>query len=157
MRVAIAVAVLALVACNPDDEYTGIGIWKFGSSTRGNVKTGRCDPTTLTDGRQATWCYFLPPYKIAGRVADLSLYFLGTGDDAPLIEIQLSVRGCIEDDVVAWMRSLFGAPIDERAKRAYWQNKYMWAAAFVPDEPGKCTLHFLPRSETGEIARLKGL
>jgi hypothetical protein len=153
----LCTAIAALVACNGDDEYTGIGIWKFGSSTRGNVKAGRCDPTTLTDGRAATWCYLLPPYKIANRVADLSLYFLGSDDDAPLIEIQLSVRGCIEDDVVAWMRSAFGAPIEQRAKRAYWQNKYLWAAAFIPDDPGTCTLHFLPRSEAAEIARIHGL
>jgi hypothetical protein len=153
------VALVAVVAfgCGGHDDYNGIGIWQFGHSTRGDVKTGRCDPTTLTDGRQATWCYLLPSYKIAGRVAELSLYFLGTDEDAPLIEIQLQVRGCIEDDVVAWMRTAFGAQIEERAKRAYWQNQFLWAAALLPSEPGRCELHFLPRTEAGEIARIRAL
>jgi hypothetical protein len=156
MRLAIALAAAAaLVACDGHEDYNGIGIWKFGHSTRGDVKTGRCDPTTLADGRQATWCYLLPKYTIAKRIAEVSLYFGGSGDDAPLIEIQLQIVGCVEDDVVAWMRTNFGQQIDERAKRAYWENPYLWAAAMIPDEPGRCTLHFLPRSETSEIARIK--
>ena len=160
MRAPVVLALAALVGlagCNGHEEYNGIGIWQFGHSTREDVKTGRCDPTTLTDGRAATWCYLLPPYKIAGKVADLSLYFQGSGDDAPLIEIQLQIHGCVEDDIISWMRTAFGAQIEERATRAYWQNKYLWAAAFLPDEPGKCTLHFLPRSETSEIQRIKAL
>jgi hypothetical protein len=149
--------VIALAGCNRDDDYTGIGVWRFGHSVRSDVKTGRCDPTTLSDGRPALWCYLLQPYKIAGKVAELSLYFLGTGDDAPLIEIQLQVRGCVEDDVIGWLRTTFGAQTDDKPKRMYWSNPYMWIAAFVPDEPGRCTLHFLPRTELGEINRLRQL
>jgi hypothetical protein len=156
-RLVVLGLLLALAACNGEDEYTGIGNWRFNHSTRGDVKAGRCDPTTLTDGRHATWCYGLTPYKITNRVAEVSLYFDGTGDDAPLIEIQLQVRGCVEEDIVTWMRTAFGQQIDERPKRAYWENKYLWAAALIPDEPGRCTLHFLPRSEAAEIARIKQL
>lgn len=155
--VALALAATAVAACDANDDYTGVDKWKFGHSVRGDVKSGRCDPTTLEDGRSATWCYLLPPYKIAGKVAELSLYFLGTGDDAPLIEIQLQVHGCVEDDVVAWMRTGFGAQVAEKPKRAYWENRYLWAAAFLPDEPGRCTIHFLPRTELGEINRLRRL
>jgi hypothetical protein len=153
----LVVSLVSLASCSGHDEYNGVGIWQFGQSTRGNVKTGRCDPTQLDDGRQATWCYGMQPYKIAGKVAEQNLYFLGSGDDAPLIEIQLQVRGCVEDDVIAWMRTGFGQQIDERPTRMYWQNKYLWAAAMVPDEPGRCTLHFLPLPEQAEIARLKRL
>jgi hypothetical protein len=147
-----------VLACGSgEDEYAGLGRYKLGTSTLKDAMGGRCDPTKLDDGRQATWCYALPPYKVGKHAANVDLYFLGTGDDAPLIEILLSIRGCDEDELVGWMRTNFGQQVDQRPKRAYWQNRYLWAAAFVPSEPGRCVVHFLPTSETSEIARLKGL
>jgi hypothetical protein len=152
----VRLALVLLLACSSGpDEFDGLGKWRFGRTTLKDAREGRCDPTKLSDGRQATWCYALTPLKIAGRTASVDLYFNGTEPDAPLIEIQLQIRGCVEDNLVGWMRTSFGAQVDQRDKRFYWQNKYLWAAAFAPDEPGRCTVHFLPLSETGEIARLK--
>jgi hypothetical protein len=31
----------------------------------------------------------------------------------------------------------------------------MWVAALMPSEPGRCLVHFLPLSETAEIARIQ--
>ena len=31
----------------------------------------------------------------------------------------------------------------------------LWAAAFLPSEPGRCIIHLLPLSENAEIERLK--
>ena len=149
--------VLAACGSGTPDEFAGIGKWRFDRSTLADAKEGRCDPTKLSDGRQATWCYALTPLKIAGRAANVDLYFNGTQPDSPLIEIQLQIRGCREDDLVGWMRTNFGEQVGQRDKRFYWQNKYLWAAAFAPDEPGRCTVHFLPLSEASEIARLKEL
>ena len=67
----------------------------------------------------------------------------------------LKVRGCVEDEVDRWMRERFGPPIETKSTREYWKNSFMWIAAFLPSEPGRCILHFLPLSENAEIERLK--
>jgi hypothetical protein len=41
--------------------------------------------------------------------------------------------------------------------RGYWKNAFLWAAALMPSEPGRCLVHFLPLSENAEIARIKQL
>jgi hypothetical protein len=177
-RALVAVALVAsLAACEGRKaEPRGLGHYLFGRTTRANVHDGICQPTELTDGRKATWCFALPPIKVGKRVADVDAYFLGTEppalpDDAtkeqvaerklaleklPLIELQLKVRGCVEDEVDRWMRERFGPPDkDSKGTREYWHNSFLWAAAFLPSEPGRCIVHFLPLSENAEIDRLK--
>ena len=107
------------------------------------------------DGRQGTWCFALTPVRIGSRSAELDLYFLGTDKDARLIEIQLKIRGCHEDELEQWMRSAFGPPIESRSTRGYWKNSFLWAAALMPSEPGRCVVHFLPLAENAEIDRIK--
>jgi len=114
-----------------------------------------CQPTTLTDGRAATWCYANKPFKVGARTADIDLYFLGSEPTAPLIEIQIHVRGCNEDELTGWLRTNFGGQIDQRPKRGYWQNPHMWIGALLPSDPGLCVVHMLPLSEQAEIARIK--
>jgi hypothetical protein len=149
------VLVLALGCEAPKPEPSGIGRWRFGHSVKKHARDGVCQPTELTDGRKATWCFAMPPYKIANRTAEVDLYFLGSDDEAPLIEIQLKVRGCVEDDLDRWMRKAFGPPIDTRPTRGYWKNSFLWAAALMPSEPGRCVVHLLPLSEQAEIERIK--
>ncbi len=174
--VALAASVAALGACEGRKaEPRGLGHYVFGRSTRATIHDGICQPTELTDGRKATWCFALPPIKVGKRVAEVDAYFLGTEPPAlpegatkeqrdereaalaklPLIEIQLKVRGCVEDEADRWMRARFGAPIETTSTREYWKNSFLWAAAFLPSEPGRCVIHFLPLSENAEIARLK--
>ena len=155
MRVLLAVA-LSLGACSSGpDEFDGLGKWRFGKTTLGSVHEGRCEPQKLNDGRAATWCYAITPVKIANRATSVDLYFLGTDPDAPLIEIQLHTRGCQEEQLIGWLRTNFGQQLEEHDKKYYWQNKYLFAAAFAPVSPGECEVHFIPVSETSEIARLK--
>jgi hypothetical protein len=152
---AIAI-VVGIGACSERKaEHAGIGKWRFTRTTKQDAKAGVCQPTELTDGRKATWCFALPPYKIANRTAEVDLYFLGTDDTAPLIEIQLKIRGCLEDDLERWMNTTFGLPIETRPHRAYWKNSFLWAAAMLPKDPGRCIVHLLPLSEAAEIARIK--
>lgn len=149
-------AVLAVGACEPPRaEPSGVGNWRFTRTVRADAKRGVCQPTQLADGRAATWCFANPPFKVAGRVAEVDLYFAGTHPQAPLIEIQLKVRGCVEADLETWLRSHFGVPYETRGNRAYWKNSFLWAAALMPSEPGRCLVHLLPLSETGEIERIK--
>lgn len=158
MKWALAALLLVAACGGGDDDYAGLGKFRFGTTELKHVKkVARCDPTKASDGRAVTWCYGLTPFKIGKRTAEMDLYFLGADDDAPLIEIQLHVRGCDEEELVGWMRTNFGQQVDERAKRFYWQNKHLWAAALAPSEPGRCEVHFLPLSEATEIARIKAL
>jgi hypothetical protein len=155
-RAAIAIAVL-VAACGRDAEPAGVGRYVFGRTTAGQVTDGVCQPTDLSDGRKATWCFALPPIKVGKRVAEVDAYFLGSDKTAPLIELQLKVRGCIEDEVDRWMRERFGPPIETKATREYWKNSFLWAAALLPSEPARCVIHFLPIAENAEIERLKAL
>jgi hypothetical protein len=145
-----------VVGCNDKKgEFDGVGKWRFGHTTLKQATGGVCQPTDLNDGRKATWCFSMPPFKVGSRVAEVDLYFLGTTPDAPLIEIQLKIRGCIEQEVEQWMRTGFGPPIEMKATRGYWKNPFLWAAALMPSEPGRCLIHFLPLSENAEIERIK--
>ncbi|HET9626349.1 MAG TPA: hypothetical protein VFP84_33540 [Kofleriaceae bacterium] len=156
-RIAGVVALgLALAACDgKPPEPSGVGKWRFTHTTLADVKDGICQPTDLSDGRKATWCFAQTPFKIVKSTAEVDLYFAGSDKSAPLIEIQLKVRGCHEDEVEQWMRSAFGPPIESKSSRVYWKNSFLWAAALLPSEPGRCVVHFLPLGEGGEIERIK--
>lgn len=157
--VATIAVIMGTGACgSKEPEFAGIGKYRFGHTTRADIKDGVCQPTPIDDGkRQATWCFALPAYKIANRTAEVELYFDGTANDASLIEIQLKVRGCLEQDLESWMRTSFGPPIEQREKRFYYKNSFLWAAALIPSEPGRCRVHLLPNSEQGQIAKTKQL
>ncbi len=159
MKAAIAIAVLAsLAACDGKKKNTvsGVGKYTFNKTTLKDAREGNCQPTQLEDGRMATWCFALPPFKLAkSTVADVDLYFDGQTPDAKLIEIQMKIRGCQESEVETWMRSAFGPPIESKSTRVYWKNEYLWAAALLPSEPARCLIHLLPLSENAEIERIK--
>ena len=152
---ALALAGATALGCSREPEVSGIGRWRFTHTTLHDVHEGVCQPTDLTDGRKGTWCFALTPIKVGGRSADVDLYFLGNEPTAQLIEIQLKVRGCHEDELDQWMRSALGPPIETRSTRAYWKNSFLWAAALLPSEPGRCLVHLLPLSENAEIDRIK--
>jgi hypothetical protein len=156
-RALLALFLVTAWGCKqPEPDYTGIGKWRFGTSTLASVDYAPfCQATDLSDGRKATWCFNQTPFKIGTRTAEVDVYFLGTDKNAPLIEIQLLIRGCSESELDQWMRTAFGPPISTRTGRGYWQNKHLWAAALMPSEPGRCRVHMLPLSESGEIQRIK--
>lgn len=156
VMVAAVAALAAGSACDKKGDPAGLGQWTFTKSTLAHgKKAGVCQPTELSDGRKATWCFGVQPIKAGGKVAEVDLYFGGATDDAKLIELQLKVRGCVEEDLDRWMRERFGPPFETRSTRAYWKNAFLWAAALMPSEPGRCVVHFLPISEGSEIERIK--
>lgn len=157
MTRAALLAVVAAAACkSPPPEISGIDKYRIGHTTRGDVDDGVCQPTDIADGtRKATWCFAMPPYQVAGRTAELELYFEGTEPSGALIELQLKIRGCDEQALDHWLRTQFGPPIESRGARAYWKNSIVWIAGFLPQEPGRCLIRMLPLSEQAEIARIK--
>jgi len=170
-RAALLLVVAAAAACGRKAEVNGIGPYNFAHTTRAAVHDGVCQPTELTDGRKATWCFALPPIKVGKRVAEVDAYFLGqepqdsaapearkaAQEKLPLIEVQLKVRGCVESEAEQWMRERFGPPDMKQTRGALevWQNHFIWAGALLPSEPGRCLIHLLPLSEAAEIARIK--
>jgi len=152
-----AVVLAALAACSQKaGEPNGIGKYRFSKLTLGALKDGRCQPEKLSDGRQATWCFALTPFKIANRNTEVAAYFLGVDDNAPLIEVQLTVRGCVENDLDQWLRTNYGIPFETKSTKSFWKNSFMFIAATMPSEPGRCFVQMLPVAETSEIARLRG-
>lgn len=173
----LALLVVILAACEGSKpQVNGLGMYRFGRTTRANIHSGVCQPTELNDARKATWCFSMPPIKVGERIAEVDAYFLGTDppllpdgatdeqrkarraelEKQPLIELQLKVRGCVEVEVEQWMRQRYGgAHKDSKGTKPFWQNDFMFALAELPSEPGRCLIHFLPASETAEIARLK--
>ena len=149
------VLVAALVACGKEPEPSGIGPYIFGKTTVASIHDGNCQPTELRDGRKVVWCMALPPFKVGKHAAEVYAYFGGTEPSSPLIELQLSVRGCVEDEAERWLRERFGPPIENKPTREYWKNSFMWIGAKLPSEPGRCLIHFLPLSENQEIDRIK--
>lgn len=151
----LAAISLSSSACGPRErEYLGVGPWKVGK-TQLKDATGVCQPTELPDGRAGTWCFRQPPFGINKKAAAVDLYFAGTEPTTPLIELQLQIRGCVEEDVEVWLRQNFGAPFERRDTRAYWRNSKMFLAAFLPKDAGRCVIRMLPLSEGAEIERIK--
>jgi hypothetical protein len=70
-RLAIAAALVVVAGAVPflgcegrKAEPSGLGKYRFGTTTRANVFEGSCQPTELTDGRKAVWCFALPPIRV---------------------------------------------------------------------------------------------
>ena len=58
----LIVAMLAAAGCDEKKpEFAGVGKWRFGHSTLKAAREGVCQPTDLTDGRKATWCFAQTP------------------------------------------------------------------------------------------------
>jgi hypothetical protein len=155
MKRVLLIAVIA--ACKSRaPEPTGVGNYIFGHTTRSQVHDGNCAPDNdVGGGRAGIWCTLLPPIKVGTKAANIDAYFLGSGNDAPLIELELKVRGCVEDEADRWMRERFGPPFLTKSTREYWKNSFLWASAELPSEPALCTIRFLPIGETAEIERLQ--
>ncbi len=162
MKPALALAGLAfagglgagLGGCGEKTEFAGVGSWHV-KKTRLRHASGRCQPEDLPDGRKGTWCFGQPGIRVGGQDASVDLYFGGTEPDAKVIEIQLQFRGCHEEPLESWIRTHFGEPYERVGRRWFLRNAGAFVVADLPESPGRCTLRLLPRSETGEIARLR--
>lgn len=155
MKWMIAATLVTVVACKAEKpQYAGIGPYDV-KRTKLKDASGRCDPTDLPDGRKGSWCSLQPQLSVGGRPADVDLYFLGVEPSAPLIEIQLEVRGCHDDALGLWLRKSFGDPLEDHGTWVAWQNGNIDVIAVMPSDPGRCRVRVFPRSESAEVARVK--
>jgi hypothetical protein len=151
----MAAGLVAVAACKSEPpQYNGLGPYNV-KRTKLKDAGGRCEPTDMPDGRKGMWCFGQPPLTVAGKKADIDLYFLGTEPDAPVIEIQLQIKGCNEGDLTLWIRRRFGAPDEDRGRWASWSNAAIFLIAELPSSPGRCLLRVLPASEKPEFDRLR--
>lgn len=141
--------------CKQKTEFAGVGPWRIGK-THLRDATGRCQPEELPDGRKGTWCFGQTPLRLGGQDASIDLYFDGTEPDAKVIEIQLQFRGCHEEQLASWVRTNFGEPFETRGKRLFLRNSAAFVVADLPESPARCAVRLLPRSETGELERMRG-
>lgn len=158
LRRTMVVAGLATLmpGCRADPpEFAGIGPYHVKKLTLA-AAPGRCEPTDLPDGRKGTWCFGQPAIALAGQSADVDLYFAGSEPQAPVIEIQLQIRGCKERELMDWLRRNFGAPTEERGARAFWQNSSVYVIGELPSAPARCAVRVFPKSERAEVERIKG-
>lgn len=151
---ALVVGAVLGACASPAPEYDGIGAWKVTRTTLAHA-TGRCEPTDLPDGRKGSYCFGQAPIKLAGATTEIDLYFDGTAPTARLVEEQLKVRGCREEQTLAFLRKLFGAPSGTKGPKVFWQNRFVFVAAIAPSDPGQCMIRVFPRSETSEIAKVQ--
>lgn len=156
----IAAALLGLGGCKRSTERvaTGLGNWDVPRATARQVKDGRCDPVKLNDGRAGVWCYALPGPRMGSQAAQVDAYFSdGTAAgsavgsaanlDAPLVELQFSVRACTPTEVDRYLRDRLGVPVQSGQGRAFWENRAILVAADLPDAAGACTIYVFPRRE----------
>jgi hypothetical protein len=154
------IAAIALGACKPKTEFSGIGQWSVTQSSLAVVKAkGRCQQSDLPDGRKGMWCFGLPGVKIpgAGFPPEVDVYFGSEADDARPVEIQFKFRGCNDEKLQSWVTSNFGAATETRTNRGVWTTGHMTLIGFLPQSAGYCMLRMFPLSEQAEIDRIKKL
>ena len=150
---------LAGAACKPQPEFAGVGPWHL-KKTQLRHATGRCEPTDLPDGRKGTWCFGQPALRVGGQDASIDLYFGGTDPEAMVIEIQLQFRGCRDELLERWVTKNFGEPyarveLGSSGHRWFLRNRGAFIIADLPSTPARCAIRMLPRSEEGEVERLR--
>jgi hypothetical protein len=168
MRGGLAALALLAAACQRPAApgAASLGGWDVERATLRQVTDGRCDPTTLTDGRGAVWCYALPGPRMGSGAAKVDVYFSAGGAagsavgsaanlDAPLIELQLSVPVCRAVEVDRYLRDRLGNPVASGRGHAYWETGAMLVAAALPDRDGSCLVRAFPRRERAEYDKVK--
>src|SRR5690606_25954586 len=130
-------------------EIDGYGQFHIGKSTL-------ADGYVCTPRGELTYCSNNPSPPLAGHRTDTDLYFRGTADDAPLVEILVAVNACKPAEVDKALREQLGEPDTDRDALRVWKQKAATVVARVPAEPALCEVIFLAQSETERLAQLTG-
>ena len=133
--------------CERKREINGIDRWVLNKTTKVQNK-GRCDYDAK---RELTWCYGNPSLALGGQSATVDLYFDGEGDEAPLVQILLSIGGCNEPALKDWLRDKLGNTSANTSTRLYWEGKHAFIAALVPSDPARCDVKFVAPDQKAMI------
>jgi hypothetical protein len=146
---AIPALLLLLAACSERKApVDGVGPWHIGKSTLAE-DGGRCETSETP-----VWCFEMQ-IGIAGHSAEPNLYYASADPTAPLTEILLSLSGCRDGEVRAWLEQSLGKPTASSEKRATWKTRTVFVAAGLPAEPGRCEINFVAPTDTKRIAELE--
>lgn len=146
---AAAVALPALSCKREAPEIDGYGDFHIGKSTL-------ADGYVCTPRGELTYCSNNPSPPLAGHRTDTDLYFRGTGDDAPLVEILVTASACDPAVVERELIEQLGQPDTDRDALRVWEQKSAKVVARLPAEPALCELIFLAPGETERFAQLTG-
>jgi len=130
-------------------EINGVGPYLLGKTQLGQV-SGACSP----DGAK-TWCTSLSAVELGEQNAAVDLYFGGAEDNAPLVEIQLTIRACNSDSARSALTFQLGEPTEEPPDRMVWTGKQAVIVARLKAEPTVCRVSFVHPLETRTIEFLK--
>lgn len=139
---------VASLACEREaPEIDGYGSFHIGRTTL-------ADGYVCTPDGDLTFCSNNPSPALAGHQTTTDLYFRGSADDAPLVEILVAVRACDESKVQAALREKLGAPTKAEGATRVWTQKSAIVVARLPAEPGVCEISFVAPDETERLRQL---
>jgi hypothetical protein len=148
VTVAAVVATAAAAGCQRRRaEIDGIGRWKLGVTTLAEAG-GVCSPDEIT------FCSHAGTVPIGSQQADVNLYFAGRAPQAPLIEIELTIRGCNPDEAGPALTAALGEPTERRDKRMTWKGSRAYIAGRLPLEGRRCVISFVPATDAKRIGEL---
>ncbi len=146
----VTIAAAAAGCKRAEPEIDGIGQYHLNKT---QLKEGVvCRP--IKDG--LTYCSNNPQIVIAEQVAQVDLYFRGTEDTAPLVEILVAVNRCKPNQIETALNSQLGAPGKTLEGKLFWEGKAAVIIAQLPASDGVCEINFVAPTEKDQIAHLKG-
>jgi hypothetical protein len=144
----LAAALCCAASCGRKaPEINGIGQWALGT-TRLREAPGFCSPDALT------FCSGNGAVPLGEQVADVNLYFRGDTPEAPLVEIELTVRRCDPAPLLAALSKELGEPDVRRDAQFLWRGTASFIAGRIPAEGRRCEISFVAPDDATRIAEL---
>ena len=145
---------LAIGGCDkPKKEWSGIGKWIINKTTLEDWGyMNMCSPSG-----ELMWCQNSPlekthTVKMGGQDAVVGTYYKGTKEDAPLVEIVLTVDSCQPEPLQSWMRETFGKPTADKGKVVHWAGKLVFISAKLGSS---CQVVFVAADDKKRIGELQ--
>lgn len=145
---AIAMASAASGCQKSERSIDGVGGWSLERTTLSDAE-GVCSPQG-----DLTWCHSNPPITLGDQQASVDLYFRGEGDDAPLVEIVLSVNVCRVRAIEALLSGQLGEPDRRKGALRRWEQDH--AVTFLQAEKGRraCEVNIVSPGDEKRIEEL---
>lgn len=131
-------------------EINGFGPYQLGKTK--SSEAGRCRP----DG-EYNYCFLNASSSLAGHKTVTDLYFLGLGENDPLVEILVTVNMCKEDVVANNLVSRLGQPTETHSGVLVWKQTSANVVLQKNVKGGTCEMNILALSEEKRLKQLTKL